>query len=153
MLVRGASLTLRRATQDDAVLLLAWRNDDVTRAASRSNAPVTLAEHAAWLGVALADPARHLYVAEVAGLPVGTGRLDVLTDASAEVSVTVAPDARGLGYGPAIIDALCRAAEALGIPHVIAVILAGNTPSLRAFLRAGFTTSAPVLLGRATRGP
>ena len=63
---------LRPADASDSEDLLAWRNDQETRANSRSTGPVDAATHQTWLAHALADPNRRLWIAEAAGEKVFT---------------------------------------------------------------------------------
>jgi RimJ/RimL family protein N-acetyltransferase len=134
----GQGFRLRPANASDAELLRAWRNDAVTRAASRSTAEVGEAEHLAWLGGVLTDPSRLLLVAEHDGRPIGQVRLDA-AGKRWEINVSLSPDARGRGFGAALIR---RGVERLraqgGQGPVEAWIRAENLPSLRAFRRAGF---------------
>jgi RimJ/RimL family protein N-acetyltransferase len=98
---------LRPATTADADLLRAWRNDPVTRAASRSGREVPRDEHVAWLGRTLRDPRRHLFVVEEGGEAVGTVRADA-EDGCHQLSWTVAPSARGKGVGKRMVALLAR---------------------------------------------
>ena len=145
-----SGLRVRRATQDDAVLLHTWRNDPAVRSLSRSSDPIDLATHAAWLERSLADPGRHLLVVETTGaepVPVATTRYDLLADgvpATArtrwEVSITVAPEMRGRGLGSATLqasDAWLRSAEP-GTTEIVAFVRPSNTGSRRLFERNGY---------------
>lgn len=89
-----ANVDLRPASIEDADLLLAWRNEPATRAASRSLHAVPETEHASWLTELLEDPHRHLWVAELAGDPVGQVRFDRVADGAYEISVSVAANHR-----------------------------------------------------------
>jgi spore coat polysaccharide biosynthesis predicted glycosyltransferase SpsG/RimJ/RimL family protein N-acetyltransferase len=138
----GATLTMaaRRARSDDAPLLLAWRNDPVTRAASRSTAEVDPAEHEAWLHRVLADPGRMLLVVEDRGEPVGTVRFDREEPGLWEVSVTVAPEVRGRGLAHRVLavgEAAWRREVGTG-PRVLASVRPDNTASARLFRSAGY---------------
>lgn len=138
-------MTLRPATMLDAELLLAWRNDPATRAASLEEARVEAAEHRRWLRAALDSPTRRLFIAEHEGEAVGTGRWDsALT--SAVLSVTVAPQHRGRGYARQIIEALVTEGRRAGLTHFSAHVKPGNGASLNAFLGAGFTAPEVVVL-------
>ena len=59
----AVDLWVRPATEADADALLRWRNDPVTRAASRDTGEVGAEQHRAWLAATLADPGRHLLLA------------------------------------------------------------------------------------------
>lgn len=71
-------LLARDATEADAGLLLAWRNDPRTRLASRTSDVIALEDHVRWLRGVLASPDRLLLVVEAAGEPVGTVRFDAV---------------------------------------------------------------------------
>jgi RimJ/RimL family protein N-acetyltransferase len=132
-------LKLRPAAQSDAALLRAWRNDPVTRAASRNTDAVGEAEHEVWLARTLADPGQRLLVAEADGRPAGQVRLERGAD-SWEISVALAPERRGTGLGAALIQAGVEQLAAEGTEgQMEAWIRVGNEPSMRAFERAGFS--------------
>lgn len=135
-------LTLRPASEADAARLRAWRNDPETRAASRSTEKVGEKEHAAWLVGVLADPDRRLLVCELEGEPVGQVRFDGLDGDRYEISIALAPAARGKGLSSPLI---AKAVEWLRASHpdaeVEARVREGNARSLAAFRRAGFRLS------------
>jgi RimJ/RimL family protein N-acetyltransferase len=132
-------LRLRRASADDEARLLEWRNDAQTRAMAIARAPVPLADHRRWLDVRLRDADTLLMIAEEDGAPVGTVRLDRHGPGEAELSITIAPAARGRGLArPAIELGLEHARREWGVEHVTAQIRSENAASLRAFAAAGF---------------
>jgi RimJ/RimL family protein N-acetyltransferase len=107
---------------------------------------VAAADHRTWLRRVLADPDRRLLVAEHAGTPVGTVRFDRDGDAW-EVSITVAPAARGRGLAvPVLLAAerdLGRVTEAAtdgadGGVTVRASVHRDNAASTALFRRAGY---------------
>jgi RimJ/RimL family protein N-acetyltransferase len=133
-------IALRPAVRADADRLLAWRNDPATRDASRNSEPVTVAEHEAWFAAVLADPDRELLVGASDGTSIGQVRFDRLGAGRWEISVTVAPSARGIGVGRALITA---GIEWLWARHpdarvVEALARTENDRSLRAFLACDF---------------
>ena len=91
-----SEMRLRPAEASDADMLLAWRNDPVTRAACISQEPVARADHVAWLERTLTNPKRRLLIIERAGVGLGTARFDY--DEPTEFSITVAPEHRGKAY-------------------------------------------------------
>lgn len=134
-------LRLRRANAADEARLLEWRNDAQTRAMAIAQDPVAPADHARWLNARLADPGTLLTIAEQDGTPVGTVRLDRHGPDTAELSITIAPAARGRGLArPAIELGVEHARREWGVEHVTARIRPENTASLRAFSAAGFET-------------
>jgi RimJ/RimL family protein N-acetyltransferase len=130
---------LRPATRGDAELLLAWRNDPDTRAASFQQEPIELEEHLAWLDRRLADPGCALLVVELDDVPSGSVRLDREDGDVAEIHISLAPQARGRGLAQlALREASERAGELLSVGRVRARVKSRNDASLRAFDAAGF---------------
>lgn len=128
------------ATLDDAALLLSLRNDPGARANFFNQGSVTPEEHIRWLLEVLADPKRHLFMIQnEEGEPIGQVRFDV-ADEVAEISITIAADRRGQGYGAA---SMRQSSEGFlehnqQIKRIIAKIKRDNDISIKAFLRAGF---------------
>lgn len=138
----SAAIALRAARPDDARRLLEWANDPATRAASLDREPIAWPAHVAWLAAVLADPARRLWIAEEAGVPVGQVRVDRAADGVGVVSIGLATGARGRRLGREVLGlGLAAAAAELGIRRARAIVRAANLPSRRLFEGAGF---APV---------
>ena len=97
----------RYATLSDDSLLLSWRNDVETRTKSHNTGLVAFNEHIAWLQATLANPYSQLYIAEVEGKAVGTVRADFDAD-ECELSLTVAPESRGQGFGKLMFSLLAN---------------------------------------------
>ena len=131
-------ITLRRASQDDAARLLAWRNDPQTRAMSISGEEVTPEQHRAFLAASLDSSERLLFIAESEGRPVGTLRLDRRPGATLEVSLTVAPEERRKGYSASLLRAADAEAARLGALRLSAMLRPANTASRKAFDAAGY---------------
>lgn len=135
-------LSLRPATEADAERLRGWRNDPEARAASRNTAEVGAEEHATWLAAVLVDPDRQLLICEQAGEPVGQVRFDRLGENRYEISVALAPAARGQQLSsPLIALAVKKLHESSPGAKVEAHVRNGNDRSLAAFHRAGFRAS------------
>ncbi|WP_326567647.1 GNAT family N-acetyltransferase [Amycolatopsis rhabdoformis] len=150
-------LAAREATDADAELLLAWRNDPRTRQASRSSGVIDLADHLRWLRGVLASPDRVLLVVSEDAGPVGTVRFDREAPGEWEVSITLAPESRGRGLSRAV---LAEGERWLSESHEVHVVLAAvhedNAASAALFERSGYVESAPAEDGfrwlRKTRG-
>ena len=124
----GTAISLRRASMDDGDLLLEWRNDPLTRAASHTTSEITREEHQKWLKESLAHPNRQLYIAEEYGIPVGIVRADFdSTDHSTKLSWTVAPMARDRGVGKRMVALLADQIKG----SVRAELKVGNVASAR----------------------
>ena len=132
-------MRLRAADAGDRDRLLEWRNDPATREASRQTAAVEAGEHEAWLEAVLADADRHLLIAEDGGDPVGQIRFDRDRAYRYEISVGLAPAARGRGLGSDLIEMGCAWLwRSTNATDVEAWVRADNAPSERAFAAAGF---------------
>ena len=125
-------MIIRRATPDDALEVLIWRNDPLTRAMSRTQDEVEQQAHLAWFSRALDDGASTLLIGEVGGDKIGMVRFD--HGAATEVSININPLCRGRGLGHELLS------EALtwATGDLLAVIKDENLTSRRLFERAGF---------------
>jgi UDP-2,4-diacetamido-2,4,6-trideoxy-beta-L-altropyranose hydrolase len=140
----AADVVLRPATAADAEPCHAWRNAESTRRYFRDSSPVALADHLRWWQSTLADPGRHLLLAQVGREAVGVVRLD-RDGAEAEVSIYTDPALTGLGLGPRMLEAAARwaTAPAAGLQRLVAEIDPRNVTSEAAFAVVGFRRAAP----------
>lgn len=101
------TLVLLPVTLKDARVLFNWRKDPLTQANSRNRSELTEAQydaHVMWLTKSLTNPDRKLFIAQDGDMLVGTVRSDFdAEDGYTELSYTVAPEARGKGYGKAMV--------------------------------------------------
>jgi L-amino acid N-acyltransferase YncA len=134
-------LALRPATPEDATAVAAIYNEAIEeRQATFETRPREPAEIAAWLEEALPflvaeDPA--------SGTVVGFARVSEYSDRCVyrgvgEHGVYVAGAARGGGVGRALLEGLCRAAEAAGYHKLTARMFASNAASRAVHRAAGF---------------
>jgi len=131
------SFQRRPVTEQDLELLLYWRNDPVTRKNSFSKEEVSPEAHRTWLSRKLQDPGCIMDIISRDGTPVGVLRLDC-EESSAEISYTVAPEARGTGCGSYIVS-LAEQIVPEGISVLKAEVLPDNPASIRCFERNGFS--------------
>lgn len=137
-----AALVLRPATERDDRILFEWANDPTVRAASFSTAPIPWEEHRAWLRTRLGDPHSRLYVADLAGQPIGAARF-ALQPPRATIAVSVAAEARGRGIGERLIAlASHRLFAETKVTGIDAWIRPGNAASIRSFVAAGYVRRA-----------
>jgi L-amino acid N-acyltransferase YncA len=138
-------VALRPARAADSRRLWEWRNEPGMRRACFNMDLIPFDVHDAWLKRALVDPARRLYVAETeAGVPVGYVRFDEI-GSTAEISVCVAAERRGGGYGTALIRAgVAELAKERPDLEPVALVKLDNPMSARAFSAAGFVTVGEV---------
>jgi UDP-2,4-diacetamido-2,4,6-trideoxy-beta-L-altropyranose hydrolase len=146
-------LWLRPATLADAEPCYAWRNAETTRRYARDPSPVVPDDHLRWWMAALADPGRHLLIAQVGCAAVGVVRLDCV-GAEAEVSIYTDPALTDLGLGRRMLRATGPwASTALaGMRALVAEIDPRNRTSEAAFAAAGFRRVAPRQWARSLAG-
>jgi RimJ/RimL family protein N-acetyltransferase len=141
-------ISLRHATEADAVHLFQWRNDEQTRAASVSQDPVGWEEHSAWFRGILGDGRRILYMAFQADQPedappIGMCRFDQLDQQTFEMSINLDPEFRGKGLaGPVLQAAVAKFRAEEGALRLTATVRRENLASSRIFIRAGFAESS-----------
>ena len=141
-------IQLRQLRETDCQLLFSWANDAGVRSASFHSAPVQWEEHRQWfdqklLAQKLRDPLSVIYIGETRdGEPVGQVRFHLDRDGErqrATLSIAVAPQFRGSGWGKELIAfSIRKLAREHSIGHVEAFVKPGNRPSIRLFESAGF---------------
>lgn len=139
----AAHLNVRHAVRGDLPAIVGIYNSTIaSRMVTADLEPVSVAQREAWF--AAHTPARYpLWVAEANGEIVGWVSLSAFHsraayDATAEVSLYLAPAARGRGLGSALLRFAEAAAPALGIDTLVGLVFAHNTPSVALFSRHGY---------------
>jgi len=132
-------MILRPATLADADRLFSWRNDPVTCANSRSTAAVPREDHDRWVqfNVLQGYPEHLVMIAEGEQGSVGVVRFDAGKNdlMTYETSITVAPEARGLGIACMMLADAC-----IYLPDfaISAEVRHDNIASRKVFERCGF---------------
>ena len=141
----GDSLRLRRATMDDADIILEWVNDPLDRANSFDSRMISREEHLAWMRDSLDDPTRFLYILEDDGVPVGHIKLYREGD-RADLGYCIAPSCRGRGYARTMLRLLVDAVhvEDAGIKTIVASVKHQNEASIKALLGNGYVEAMRV---------
>lgn len=144
--MRGYHFALRPAIAADCETLFQWANDPLTRAASFSQAAITWQEHCRWFAARLADHDHLFFIAITpGGSPMAQARFSRCDTDEAVISVSLAPDFRGLGLGARLIRRACQQAlAARPVTKIRALIKQGNSASVHAFRQAGFRHHATV---------
>lgn len=98
-------MRLRFATMTDAYVLWIWANDPGTRVGSGNRPVIPWNEHKGWLARKLAEPGSVILIGEsTEDQPVGSIRFESGDGwATARLSYLVAPEARGRGFGRALL--------------------------------------------------
>jgi RimJ/RimL family protein N-acetyltransferase len=126
-------MDIRPATMEDALAVLEWRNDPQTVGACKTGS-VDRDAHLAWFAEAIADPKRVLRIATDGDRRIGMIRFDRRDDGWL-VSINIAPDERGKGYGERVLR---QAMLDGGGSRYLAEIKSDNLASIRIFERCGF---------------
>jgi len=132
MILRDAELTDRQFFFD-------LRNDPDVIKFSYTKQGVAWDQHCRWW----ADTWDHLLVAVEGERRLGTVRLTPLDDACCEVHYALVAADRGRGWAAKVLEEAERVARELGYAHIVARVDTPNTPSIRAFLRSGYSVSSP----------
>jgi UDP-2,4-diacetamido-2,4,6-trideoxy-beta-L-altropyranose hydrolase len=132
-------LTLRLARESDCRLLFAWADDPAARAASFHSASLSWEDHSRWFADRMQDPQSVIYIGETArGEPVGVVRFQI-KDEIAALSVNVAPQFRGRGWGRELIMFSTRSVvRARSARRVHAFVKPENQGSIRLFEASRF---------------
>ncbi len=131
-------IILRKAEIKDCRDVFEWRNEPAVRSMSLDQSPIKEADHAEWFNNSLKDPDRDLVIAESEGKKIGVVRVDRLNEYSGEISINLAPDSRGKGFGPQVLRLFSLRALAAGYKILIARIKSTNPNSAKAFEKAGY---------------
>lgn len=137
--LRERDVSLRPVTLNDARLLFEWFNEPAVRAVSFSPEKVSWEHHWAWLQERLRDARSVLWMVTAHHQTIGQIRFALDGDI-ATLSLCLAAETRGQGWGPLVIWAACRKLrrEHPGIRRVEAWIKPDNQASQRAFEKADF---------------
>jgi len=136
--MKAEPITLRPAGSADCRIVFRWANDPETRAASFHTQTIAFDEHETWFDAAIA-PRDSLFIIEAGHEPVGVARIEAADGDIAEVSINLAPTARGQGLAHTVLNALVPLASARGFRKLLARVRADNLRSQRAFEKSGFT--------------
>ena len=134
-------MELRAATMADSNMLFIWRNEPSTRAVSRHTEEISREDHDAWMRthVDRGFPWHQVLIAKSEQRNYGVVRFDADTkdtkNMAFEVSITVSPFNRGLGFGQQILTKACK--KFSGFP-LLAEIKDDNIASRKLFERCGF---------------
>ncbi len=143
--LRRPRLHLRPATTADCKTVYDWSNDADVRAASFSSEPIGWGDHRRWFDQRLSDSNCILLIGEGKdGRAIGQVRFQI-EGRHATISVSLAPAARGLGYGSALIEKSTSVlmSRRSDVTEVHAFIKPQNQTSVNAFERTDFIRSEP----------
>jgi L-amino acid N-acyltransferase YncA len=140
--VTNMSITIRKATLKDLAAITEIYNEAILNTvATFDTEPKTIEERKAWF---TSHDAKHpILVAEQDGTVVGWASLGKWSErrgyaGTAEGSLYVEKSHRGSGIGKALLEAIIRAGQEVGLHAIIAQIVEGNEPSIHLAEELGF---------------
>ena len=149
-----STLSLKRVGSDHKQLVLDWRNDENTRAASFEDGTISQEAHHQWFTRLLIDTRTWARLATFQEVPVGFAifkeTLSQELILEYEISINLNPEFRGKGYGTKVLN-LCLAGhrEEYGFRYAYsrqlqykARVKDCNIPSLKVFLACGFEVAS-----------
>jgi UDP-2,4-diacetamido-2,4,6-trideoxy-beta-L-altropyranose hydrolase len=143
----GGDLVLRRVQEKDCRQLWEWANDPEVRPVSFATEPISWEQHLGWFNSKLRDPSAALYlVVNSEGIPAGQVRYEI-DDMRAAVSISLAPQFRGKGYGEVVLEmATADLFRTSAVTRIDAYVRPNNSASLRLFTRAGYTRERDTMI-------
>ena len=130
------NIKIRNVTIEDAQLLFEWANDPEIRENSFHQGAIEWNDHIVWLNNKLHDSSCKMFIFHQNNNPIGFVRLE--NDENAVISVTVASDKRGKGFGTEIIKMACSKFWGKSDRSIFGYIKESNKASLKACKKAGF---------------
>lgn len=134
-----APIMLRKAKEEDLMVLFGLRNDPRIREQSFEEGPLEIENHKRWFLQKLRDKNSLILIIEVLNVPIGQIRLDFI-EKGAETNIAIYPDHWGKGYAIQAIQGVCKLVKerAPKLITLFAHMKEGNTASLKSFVKAGF---------------
>jgi UDP-2,4-diacetamido-2,4,6-trideoxy-beta-L-altropyranose hydrolase len=141
------TLSFRRVEESDQRLLWEWRNDPTVRDLSFSTEQIEWEHHVQWFASKLKDPnCIFSMILGASNIPIGQVRYDIEA-AQATISISLAKESRGKGYGSFLIQ---RTSDKLFASHRVneihAYVKEDNQVSRQAFIKAGFKMERKLLI-------
>ena len=139
MHMQNEDFYLRWAREDDCELLFQWVNEPTTRTASFNSDPIGWDEHCRWFRGKIQDHSCAIFIAaNEAEQPLGMARFEI-EEKEAVISISLDSRVRGQGLGAKLIE---KATEKIinlkDLNRISAYIKTENSPSVRAFKKAGY---------------
>jgi UDP-2,4-diacetamido-2,4,6-trideoxy-beta-L-altropyranose hydrolase len=138
--IRDGDMRLRYVQESDCLQLWEWANDPDVRPVSFATETISWERHLQWFNAKLRDPNAVLYlVVDPEDVPAGQVRYQI-DGTSAAVSISLAPQFRGKGYGQIVLEMATRDLfRTTPVRQIDAYVKPNNMASLRLFNRAGYS--------------
>ncbi len=87
-------IELRSVVEKDALIILNWANDPLTRRMSFNTEPISKKEHSRWFSKQLMSPSRRLFIATYQKTPMGLCRFQQVDSKTWEIGINLCPEFR-----------------------------------------------------------
>lgn len=133
-------MKLRDIGEEDIRWIWECRNEKVTRLNSINSEVIPYSQHVEWIKQSLVMPTRKIMIAVKEKERIGIVRFDIKDNATAVISIAIAEESRGKGYGLQILELIETKIikEYPSIRYFKAEIKGSNLISLNLFFKAGF---------------
>lgn len=136
-----ALIQLRPATPEDCRLIFRWRNDQRIVKLGSLGREVSWSEHERWFNESLIRDDRKVFIIERDETAIGQVRFDRTQESDCVISVYLAPEFTGRGWGVEAIEQACAVIfELWPVEAVLACVRADNRAAHSAFQKAGFAS-------------
>lgn len=134
------SIIIRLAIDEDCQIILKWRNHKVVRDASLDKKKISQREHLIWFKKMCSSNNNLLCIAQYAGVDMGVIIFRINHKKKAEISIYLAPDYIGKGYGEKVLrEGINFFKEKFpNVRNITATVLEGNIASIKMFEKYGF---------------
>jgi L-amino acid N-acyltransferase YncA len=141
--ITSPPITLISATANHCQRVYDWRNHPTTRHYSGNNQEINIQDHNKWFERKLNDPDTYIFIASKHNEEIGVLRFDPAENGFV-VSLYLAPDHHGYGYGASILLKAVKTLKEKGLTPLtlLAKISPDNKASQNAFKKAGFVQTA-----------
>ena len=135
------AIIIRKAKIADSEVYFKWINDPTVRAQSYNSNLVTWEDHLKWFGSKLLDPDYCFYIFQnFKNENIGQVRIQKIDQLNALISISIAIEHRGKGFGHKILQEACDDYFKTNSEIIInAFIKEENNTSKLIFEKAGFT--------------
>ena len=130
-------INMRKATMEDALDILKWRNDEKSREGSFNKEKINIPQHLEWYKKKMSDENCVMLILMDGEEKAGHIRLDIQGD-TAEISYMIAPDKRGKGLGKEILRLMEQSAPS-DVKVLVGFTLPGNDGSRKCFKDNDYT--------------
>ena len=135
---KDLSISIKKATINDAKLYFDWANEHEVRSNSLNSAPISWENHIKWFEKKLQDKNTFFYIFMFDKIGLGQVRIDLIDNEIGLINYSIDKQFRGLGFGTIIINKIII--ELAGtVSKFNAIVKKENVASIKIFEKLGFS--------------